>query len=245
MTTELMEQFYEAYWFIDNHPAFVGGIFRGTRSLDIQVSRCCKNGFTKLDIMHVYRNDERFDEFFGKGLQESFENEGEESEFDHIWVPYKDFYGEEWTFDHVEIWVEGGSHFYVKGGYYGDDWIWQNFHDPDLDIGGRTYEEAIIAFANLVKEKYGDYSSSEYDDNAIHPEWLIENNKKNPPFGEKLEEFFKDGKFNRNPKNVHLKEEEINALWWHFYEEDQDFGEAETLDITKYLTKENYDASEN
>jgi hypothetical protein len=167
MNKEYMTRFYEAYWFIDGHPAFIGGLFHGINTLDVQVSKCCKRGFTKMDIHYVYRTDERFEEFWDKGYQQSVE-EGM-PELDCVWVPYKVFYGEEWSFDHVEIWLEGGSHFYVKGGHYGTEWNFNRFHDIDLDVGGRTYEEAIINFAEKVKEKYGDYSSSEFDDNTIYP----------------------------------------------------------------------------
>lgn len=32
-------------------------------------------------------------------------------------------------------------------------------HDPDLDCGGNTFEEAIIELANLILDKYGEYEN--------------------------------------------------------------------------------------
>lgn len=36
---------------------------------------------------------------------------------------------------------------------------WVITHDPDLDSGGSTFEEAIIELATLVLKKYGDYDA--------------------------------------------------------------------------------------
>ena len=48
----------------------------------------------------------------------------------------------------IEIWLEGGPWDNGEGQY---------LHDIDLGCGAETYEEAIIKFANLIKQKYGDY----------------------------------------------------------------------------------------
>jgi hypothetical protein len=34
---------------------------------------------------------------------------------------------------------------------------WERMHDPNLDTGGKTFEEAIINLARLVKKHYGSY----------------------------------------------------------------------------------------
>ena len=57
----------------------------------------------------------------------------------------------------VRVWLEGGpwEHIFCHNdcnGYY--DWT----HDIDLDCGADTYEEAIIKFAQLVFNKYGNYT---------------------------------------------------------------------------------------
>lgn len=233
----LMEEFYDAYYFIEDHPAFMGVISKGVSSLDLIVTKCCKRGLSNLDIIYVYRSDDRFDEFLGKGYKESLGYET--SDNDHIWVQYKDYYGEKWSFHHVEFWIEGGCHYYD---ILNDEtrWRWQSFYDCDLNSKGNSYEEAIIDFAKKVKKKYGDYSCIEYHKNTIIPSWIVENNKINKPFGEDMSNIFKDGKFNRNPKNIPMKTEEINALWWHFYKPNEKFGNSKIPDITKFLSKENY-----
>lgn len=50
------------------------------------------------------------------------------------------------------VFLEFGS--YPDFDEYG---IYDRMHDPRLDCGGKTFEEAIINLAALVKEHYGDY----------------------------------------------------------------------------------------
>ena len=56
-----------------------------------------------------------------------------------------------------ECWLEFGS---VEWGYASE---WHNdtdlmeFHDINLDCGGRTFDEALVNLAKLVLKKYGDY----------------------------------------------------------------------------------------
>jgi hypothetical protein len=50
----------------------------------------------------------------------------------------------------VEVWLEAGP--YAEG---------FREHDIDLDCGGDTFEEAIIALAVKVLDKYGDYETEE------------------------------------------------------------------------------------
>jgi hypothetical protein len=37
-----------------------------------------------------------------------------------------------------------------------------NYHDTDLDCGGKTFDEALIKLARLVMKKYGDYSKPDW-----------------------------------------------------------------------------------
>lgn len=53
---------------------------------------------------------------------------------------------------HKVIWLESGA--WVKDEVFG----WMASHDCDLDCGGDTYEEAILALAELVLLKYGNYT---------------------------------------------------------------------------------------
>lgn len=47
----------------------------------------------------------------------------------------------------VECWLE-------CGGFYLDDGFVGHYHDPDLDCGGKTFEEAILELANKVSYHY-------------------------------------------------------------------------------------------
>jgi|SaaInlV_165m_DNA_1040744.scaffolds.fasta_scaffold39365_2 hypothetical protein len=234
------KEFYKAYTFIEGHPAFLGDVFAGVSSLSMSVQECCKNKWTQHGPMYVYRTDDRFEEFINCGHHEDLNKDM--PEFDCIWVPYKDFYGYKWEYDHIEIWLEGGSHYYDVDATV-PPWNWNRFHDIDLDSGGNTYEEAVINFAEKAKDKYGDYSSCWTEGNTVVPKWIVENNREFPAFNfdNGMSNLFKDGKLNRNPKSINVKQEEINALWWNIYDKDHEFYDGKLPDITKYLTKENYE----
>ena len=246
MNKEKQLKFMDSYEFIENHPAFLGGIFSGIRGLEIHAFECCENGEYKHSPIYLYRDDERFEDFLGKGHPECLDSES--PKHDHVEVPYEDYYGKKWEFDHIEFSVEGGAHYYdpeVKA-----PWFWQRFHDSKLNVKtARSYEDAIIQFADKVKNVYGDYSYSEFDDNSIIPQWIKDNNKEFPAFDiDNLESIFKDGKMNRNPKNIHLTSKEVNDLWWYFIGNKLGFfnGEVQnTFGIMRYLNKEAYEAITN
>jgi len=241
MVDEHMTEFCRAYKFIDNHPAFLGIFFSGVASLRVQVDEVCIHGLTKLDITYVYRGDERFDEFLGKGHIERLEPCPDM--YDHILVPYKAYYGCEWEVDYVRVRIQGGPHYYCKK----HPLKWERIADYDLTVDMDNYEDAIIEMAHLVKELYGDYSASEYDENTIIPKWIVESNKLNPPFKDEIVYDVEDGRIIRSPDNIHLKDKEINALWWYIHKEGKltrggDKYNPRLIDVTKYLTRENYDA---
>jgi len=230
MDQELMLNFLEAYEFIDNHPAFVGPIFNGVSSLTTLVYACCKRGKGESDAISLYPEDKRFSEFADK----------EEKEY--VLVSYEDYYGEEWKFDHVEVLVEGGANVFKPGSDTTDIWAWDRYHDLDLNCSGRSYEEAIINFSNKVKAIYGDYSSEIHSENSIIPEWIREHNKENPIVKD-INDIFKDGRININDKYISLRDEEINAIWWDVYKKNHGgkMGQ-ETINITRFLNKENYES---
>lgn len=57
----------------------------------------------------------------------------------------------------TEVWLELGPEEYD----YPADWYEETdrleYHDPDLDCGGPTFDEALVELAKLVLEHYGDY----------------------------------------------------------------------------------------
>ena len=60
----------------------------------------------------------------------------------------------------IRVWLESGpgtEHITDIAGYEGD----VHLHDPRLDVGGATFEEALIKLAERVRRHYG--SASQYD----------------------------------------------------------------------------------
>lgn len=55
------------------------------------------------------------------------------------------------------IWLEFGSYYSLKDEFGELPDIWQRNHDPRLDCGGDTFEDAIKQLAILVRKYYGDY----------------------------------------------------------------------------------------
>jgi hypothetical protein len=73
----------------------------------------------------------------------------------------------------VECWLEFGNLEWGYGSYDPNteepcDWdvetVSMNYHDPDLDCGAPTFDEALIKLAKLVLKKYGDYTEEEGDE---------------------------------------------------------------------------------
>jgi hypothetical protein len=235
MNREEAFEFYDAYHFIDNHPAFMGDIYQGISSLVTLVSLCCKHNWTEHTPFYVYEGEPRFDEFLNKGYTENYESEDKTGNPYCIWVPYEVYFNEEWEFDHIEVKLEGGPHYYDNEATSPRNW--QRFIDRKLEVSERTYEDAIVSFAKKVKERYGDYGCY-----TIQPSWISEHNKTHPSFDiNDLSSMFKDGVFCINPDYIHLSQQEVNALWWHFVGNYLGFMPNNMSDITKYLTKENYE----
>lgn len=137
-----MSAFYDAFWWLQNHPAFAE-----------------KGRMTK------------------KLSQEAYGHPYKESGFDqalHINVVKVDpttlrIEDDETRNTQVRIWIEVTVYLDpdVKDGpygYNGEQWendIWMEHsgipsHDYELDVGGATFEEAIIKLAAKVAEQYGE-----------------------------------------------------------------------------------------
>lgn len=67
----------------------------------------------------------------------------------------------------VECWLEFGPIDYGYMSYdpktkqpqeWDTDYVELDYHDPDLDCGAHTFDEALVQLARLVLKKYGDYS---------------------------------------------------------------------------------------
>jgi len=68
----------------------------------------------------------------------------------------------------IEIWLETGCYI-MDSPYDGSEKIFTATHDYRMDCGGKTYEDAIIELAKLVKEYIGDYSRNKETGRLI--EW--------------------------------------------------------------------------
>lgn len=235
MNIEKSLEFYDAYNFIDSHPAFIGDIYRGVSSLEVLVFKCCKNDQVEHSPVYIYKDSDRYEEFLGKGNVERFESEDKSGTPDCIWVHYEDYFNEEWEFDHIDVVLEGGAHYYDINAV--SPWNWQRLLDRKITSSATTYQEAIISFAKKVKERYGDY-----DYNNVCPRWIYDHNKDNPSFDiENLSSMFEDGRLVRDPNYIPITEQEENALWWNSVGDSLGLVRGEIVDITKFLSKENYE----
>jgi hypothetical protein len=229
MTTEESLRFYEAYNFIDMHPAFCGPMFRdGIRSVEMRVFKACKNDIDDLSPIFVYEEHIRFKDFLNRGFTESKVDD----KVYEVWVPYEEYYGYEWEFDHVEVRLCGGAWRYIN--FHGE-WVWQQ--SGLIEVVGSFYEEAFIKFADKAKEVYGDWSKSEFDDNTVVPKWIQEHNKIHRPFD--FSKPFTDGKFERNEENISMNIEELNSLWWERTDAKDLFEGMEKVDISHLTEKPN------
>jgi hypothetical protein len=144
MDSKVMEDFYEAWYFIDKHPDFApfgdGGV-----------------GCLYVEVVKVNPETETIED--NDSLNTA-----------------------------VRVWLEGGP--WINAPLPDEEEYMNWSHDIDLDCGAPTYEEAIIKFAENVKNKYGDYEEEQESNKPFTKEdWenLIssENEKKHlGPFNE-------------------------------------------------------------
>jgi hypothetical protein len=251
MNKKKMVQFKEAFDFVNAHPAFTGEFGDRDPISNTMVVKVCKNGHA-LDDWHkwitIYEDNPRFSEFIDKVPEDRKryhykENlEEDRNNVFSIEVDYVDYYGYDWEFDHVEIWIEGGaSRFFVECKNSGEP-RWENWHDSELNSSGPTYEDAVIEFAKKVKEKYGNFSH--WGKNEVVPTWVREYNRgKEPVFFEPVD----GGKFftmNHNKDYISVSSTEENEIWWQIWGKEHlpDMFETEswTLDVSHYIDYEKF-----
>lgn len=199
-----MNKAYEAYQFIEKHPAFVGDNRAGLETFYFVMIPVCKNGYSETDTINIYEDNPRFKEFA---------TDSSDVMFGMVSVDYEKYFGYPWEFHEVRYFFEGGPNRYHK-----EDKIWINeFHDIRIDSDGASYEEALINLAEKVKEIYGDWSSREEDSNTIVPKHIVENNKLHYPFlVDKNDDLILP--FERNPLHMEFDDIQINDLWWELPE---------------------------
>jgi hypothetical protein len=230
-------EFYNAFWFLQDHPALRGKYNEGVDLIDVTVMKCCKHGFSlcsdRDEEITVYESDDDYESLLGEGYEEE-----EFGGLKSISLLYSERYGSPWELAKVSFWLElGYSRYYKHKGNYESS----SAHDTRLDVCGDTYEEAIVKLAGLVKELYGNWCCTPGNGNCIIPDWVIENNR--------VEEYFvKDEEtnnlvsaehklfFNRNEKHISLYSVELSELWWLQY--DGEFMEGEPLSIDHLINKD-------
>jgi hypothetical protein len=193
---------YDAWMFIQDHPAFIGNQ-PGLSSFYFFLLKLCKNGLAKESFVYVYKDNPRFIEFV----------DVEDHIIGYTRVDYKNYYGYPWEFHEIVYFFEGGPN---KWSEDAKEWINQ-FHDTRLDVDGITYEEALINLAERVKQFYGDWSVEEDVHNTIIPKHILENNKSKEMFLTKCDQDEFSLPFKRNADYIVLSEQEISQLWWDIY----------------------------
>jgi len=130
------------------------------------MAECCKHGVSKDAAgvtIHVYPDDkdaERFADQFAKEHGEDWRIKEYEHMYD-IDVPYEEYYGEPWVFDHVEYWYETTFFVFIGNPYDNlaeyDRKNWQGCVGPEG--GANTWEDMIIDCAKSIKEAFGDFDN--------------------------------------------------------------------------------------
>jgi len=244
-----MLQFQESFNFVNDHPAFLSPY---CSAIDhIMVMKVCKNGYSLNNspkTINIYKDHPRFLEFVNDTEEDSkrygYNDDFTENKNDllSIEIDYEKFYGYKWRFAYIEVWIEGGAtRFLSKDEHTGKE-RWESWHDIDLDCSGRTYEEAVIKYAQLVKDRYGDFSC--WGENDIVPKFVRDYNKGKEPFSfsDSKTKGFKNIDFNDD--YLSIKDEEENEIWWQIWGKknlpDMFDIKSETIDVSHYLDEKEF-----
>lgn len=149
------------------------------------MAKCCKRGKSEFcgdDGISVYAFEDDMEEaekFADQFVKEHGEDWRTQELSPEIRVPYEEYYGEPWVFDHVEYWYET-TFFVFEGNPY------ERFADMDYKKWGRyagpqgganTWEDMIIDCAAEIKKVFGDFS----DYHSFYTKAEIKNHKDETP----------------------------------------------------------------
>lgn len=153
---------YDAYWFLYNHPNCVEidpehpvydtsdefEPFDPEKSLVKQLNRKPKNPEAYRKAVDEHRTDWYWEGQFINNLDIHYTKVNPET--NHV-------EDDRSLNTKIEVWLETGPAYWdeYSNSYQG------NMHDIRLDVGGDTFEEALINLANKVLEHYGDYEDTE------------------------------------------------------------------------------------
>jgi hypothetical protein len=210
----------EAFDFLNSHPALINPAFNSSvfgGAIWFFMAKCCKNNLAdSAGQVSIYRGMKGWEKYQNK-FDKLYKDDDLPKNLQSIRVPYKDYYGYPWVFDHVEYWYE--TTFYAfHGNPYSkdDDYKVENWHGYCGPQGGaNTFDEMIIKCANRVKEEFGNFDAYY----SMHTKKELANHKKNMPM------LFKPIKGDKrgcslmlnNPKYIHISDGEINLRWLSWY----------------------------
>jgi hypothetical protein len=218
---KLQIQARDAIDFLSNHPA-IPPIFDLFQALRFSINPVCKRRYLedtgygiKVGITSKYAK--RFKEEFAEELNQYTEEELKtQRSLVSIQVSYKELFGEEWKFDHIEYW--GEMCFFV---FNGEDISgikqenWETYEAIRRIKPTRTFEEMIVNIAKEFKKIYGNFC--EYDF-LTKKEKL--NHKKQLPLitVERINSAnHKISNLVSNPKYIKVTDAEINLRWYKWF----------------------------
>ena len=158
----------EALEKLREHPAIAPEVL-GDSLFDgmwFHMSKCCKNGQAEYPGNQdkvVHKGEKGWEKW--KDLFEEEYKDDPMAEFQCVSVPYEEYYGEPWVFDHVEYWYEivffvfTGNPYDVKENY--DYKNWGRYGGPEG--GANSFDEMLIQCWEDVKKVFGDYKWEDFD----------------------------------------------------------------------------------
>jgi hypothetical protein len=162
----LQQRAKESLDFLRAHPAISwdngDSLFSG---MWFHMEECCKHGKSAyagkfgIDVWEGMTGWERFKD----KIDAEYADEPN-YKFKRIVIPYEEYYGEPWAFDHVEYWYEITFFVYTGELWSNDSGInsylkhenWSRFAGPTG--GANSFDEMLIDCATKVREVYGEFN---------------------------------------------------------------------------------------
>lgn len=202
---DLINKANKARQFLEDHPALGGPLFNFLINLDYSAQEVCKRGYCRLDdgLITISNTPENYSRY-----KDKFDREQETL----IEVPYNDYFGESWQFDHVEYWSELSFRLFTSKNYKEaafDLSKWVTLHG--IESNGRSFEELLINTAEEFRKYFGDFSSEDF---LTIQEKL--NHKNNSPFI-KTPHKRKPDILKSNDQYVFVSNAELNHRWLEWF----------------------------
>jgi len=166
----------KAKMFLVDHPA----IKKDNDVIYWSIQEVCKRGITELGPIAVWNTSAN-----RKKFPKEFSKYPKKDKYLCIYKPYKEVYGEEWKFDHVEFWWETSISIFM-GSVEANNNEWADYtkweHYAHGEGGALTIEQCLIDAAKFTKETLGDFgfysfiTKAEEENNRKHPPFVLDNN---------------------------------------------------------------------